>query len=278
MVVSIGGKITAMQITSLHRYPIKGCRGHVVEQAALDILGIADDRRLMLVDARGRFVSQRELPQLATITPELDGPMLSVRAGAMHATHELDWRGPLRSVTIWGDVVEATDQGDAMAEWFSEAAGAPLRLVAFGHAARRPIDPDFTPRDDAETAFTDGYPLLVVVQESLDALNAALEVPVPMSRFRPSVVVQGAPAWSEDRWRTLAVGPLVMDAVKPCARCVVTTTDQATGVRDPHQEPLRTLARLHTIQGFGAIFGMNVVPRSPGTLAVGDVMTLVAHA
>ena len=106
-----------------------------------------------LVDARGRFVSQRELPQLATITPELDGPMLSVRAGAMHATHELDWRGPLRSVTIWGDVVEATDQGDAMAEWFSEAAGVPLRLVAFGHAARRPIDPDFTPRDDAETAF-----------------------------------------------------------------------------------------------------------------------------
>ncbi len=260
-----------MHITSLHRYPIKGCRGHALTTATIDALGFVGDRRLMLVDADDRCLTQREAPVLATIEPQLDGPMLEVRVAGREALHlEIDPRGALRQVEIWGNQVTATDQGDPAAAWFSDVLGRHCRLVQFGIAATRLLDPKYTPRDDAETAFTDGYPIHGVLQESLDDLNARLASPVPMGRFRPNIVLRGAPAWSEDAWRTLTFGPLSMDSVKPCARCVVTTTDQATGGRDAQQEPLRTLATFRTIPGLGAMFGVNLVPRSGGEIQVGD--------
>ncbi len=259
-----------MHITSLHTYPIKGCRGQTVDRVTIDAFGIVSDRRLMLVDTEGRFLSQRERPMLATITPLLDGPMLTVQvAGSSPLTVELDPHGPLREVEIWGDRVTASDQGDDAAAWFGEIIGQPCRLVHFGAAARRPLDPTYTPRADAETAFTDGYPLLGMLQESLDDLNVRLAEPVPMAPFRPSVVVAGAPAWSEDGWTALRIGEMVLDAVKPCARCVVTFTDQTTGARHPAQEPLRTLATFRTVKGLGVSFGQNLVPRAGGELAVG---------
>jgi hypothetical protein len=114
-----------------------------------------------------------------------------------------------------------------------------------------------------------------MLEESLADLNGRLPAPVPMSRFRPNVVVTGADAWSEDNWRELRIGEMTLDVVKPCARCTVPTVDQATGVRDPNQEPLRTLARLRTVPEFGAIFGQNAVPRGPGRIAVGDGVDVV---
>ncbi len=260
-----------MQITSLHTYPIKGCRGHSVDRLVLDRLGAVGDRRLMLVDAvTGNFLSQREVPVLATIEPQLDGPMLSVMVeGQPPLSVELDPHGPMREVTIWDDRVIAADQGDAAAGWFSERLGRACRLVYFGAAAQRLLDPQYTPRVDAETAFSDGYPLLAVLQESLDDLNTRLAEPVPMTRFRPNIVVAGAPAWSEDAWRVLAIGSITLDAVKPCARCVVPTTDQATGARHPTREPLRTLATFRTIKGLGAIFGQNLVAGGEGEIHAG---------
>ncbi|HET9066190.1 MAG TPA: MOSC N-terminal beta barrel domain-containing protein [Gemmatimonadales bacterium] len=266
-----------MQIASLARYPIKGCRGQLVPSVEIDALGVVGDRRLMLVDSAHRFLSQREVPALATVEPMLDGPMLAVRAaGAPTLSHELDPEGTPIEVRIWKDLVTAHDQGDRVAAWFTAAAGIPCRLVMFGAASHREIDPEWSVRPGAETAFADGYPLLAVVEASLDALNAVLDTPVPMGRFRPSVVVSGAEAWSEAAWTTIALGSLVADAVKPCARCLVPTTDQFTGARDPDQEPLRTLARLRTIAGLGAIFGQNLMPRAPGTLALGDAVTVLA--
>jgi uncharacterized protein YcbX len=263
-----------MHITSLHTYPIKGCRGHSVDRLVLDRLGAEGDRRLMVVDAAtGNFLSQREVPALATIEPRLDGPMLNVVVqGRASLSVELDPHGPMREVTIWDDRVIAADQGDAAAAWFSEALGRACRLVHFGAAAQRPLDPRYTPRADAETAFTDGYPLLGVLQESLDDLNTRLAEPVPMARFRPNIVVEGAPAWSEDGWSVLTVGDVTLDAVKPCARCVVPTTDQATGARHPAREPLRTLATFRTVKGLGAIFGQNLVARREGELRVGAMV------
>lgn len=264
-----------MHVTALAIYPIKGCRGRVVTSASLDPIGFVDDRRLMLVDATGRFLSQREVPALATIQPDIDGPMLQVQvAGRAPLSLELDPRGAPREVRIWGSTLTATDQGDAAASWFSAVIGQPCRLVHFGAHARRPLDPAFTPRDDAETAFTDGYPVLGVLEESLEDLNRRLPAPIPMARFRPNLVLRGAPAWSEDDWRELAIGPLVFDAVKPCARCVVTTTDQGSGARDPDQEPLRTLSAFRLQRPFGAIFGQNLVARAPGRVAVGDAVAL----
>lgn len=257
-----------MEITSLTIYPIKGCRGVAVPQVTLDRLGPVDDRRLMLVDETGRFLSQREIAAIATLVPRVDGPTLVVSApGRTTLQLELDPDGPERLVSVWGKKgLVANDQGDVAARWFSDALGAPCRLVRFGSRTVNPVDPEYSPRPDAETSFTDGYPLLVVVSESLEALNRRLEHPVPMGRFRPSVVVSGAAAWSEDTWRELQIGELLLDLVKPCARCVVTTTDQSSGERSEDREPLRTLSALR----HPGIFGQNAVPRGIGTLRVGD--------
>ncbi len=263
-----------MQVSALHIYPIKGCRARAVSTVEIDHLGLVGDRRLMLVDADGRFLSQRADPQLATIAPELDGHALTVTTGgASPLTLDLDAEGTARTVSIWSSIVTAIDQGDLAAAWFSEVVGRAVRLVWFTGPSHRPIDPAFTPRADAETAFTDGYPMLVVMERSLADLNGRLEAAVPMSRFRPNVVVNGGSPWCEDAWRGLTIGSLACDAVKPCARCVVTTTDQVTGAQHPAQEPLRTLAGFRRQQPFGAIFGQNVVPRGPGTIAVGDAVT-----
>ena len=260
-----------MYIASLHRYPIKGCRGHSLDRVDLDHLGMRDDRRLMLVNAGGRFLSQRELPALATIAPQLEGDTLTVECGnstplrlALHAG------GAAREVTIWGSRTIAEDQGDAAAAWFSNVLHTPVRLVRWGAASERGIDPTYSPRSDAQTAFTDGYPVLVTLEASLADLNARLAAPIPMDRFRPNIVVSGGNAWDEDQWGALRVGGMTFDAVKPCARCVVPSTDQQSGVRLAPQEPLRTLAIFRTIPKLGAIFGQNLVHRRPGSVAVGD--------
>lgn len=267
---------SGMRIASLARYPIKGCRGQLLSSISIDALGVVDDRRLMLVDAGGRFVSQREVPALATVSPSLDGPMLTVTGpGNAALSHELDQTSTVVEARIWKDTVMAHDQGDAVAAWFTRVIGRSCRLVLFGQASHRVIDPEWSVRPGAETAFADGYPLLAVVEASLDALNAELEVPVPMGRFRPNVVIAGAEAWSEAEWQKIQIGSMVFDAVKPCARCQVITTDQFSGARSPDQEPLRTLARLRTIAGLGAIFGQNLMPRAPGELAIGDTVRVL---
>jgi uncharacterized protein YcbX len=266
-----------VQITALHIYPIKGCRGSALASVEVDRLGPVGDRRLMLVDAQDRFISQRESPALATIVPELTDGVLSISAPGtelLRVTVNLD-AAPRAVHVWWPHQIAAADQGDRAAEWFSDAIGMRCRLVAFGSAARNPVDPEYAPRADAETAFTDGYPIMATLEESLADLNRRLAAPIPMARFRPSVVIAGAPAWSEDDWMAMKLGDLDCDAVKPCGRCVVTTTDQISGAKHAHQEPLRTLTTFRTIPGIGAIFGQNIVPRTAGVLRVGDAVELM---
>jgi uncharacterized protein YcbX len=261
-----------MRITGLNIYPIKGCRGTTLQEMVVDRIGPIGDRRLMLVDASGRFISQRENTALATLEPTLVGGELHVHGpGREPLRVDIDPLGEPRDVRVWGhDAIVAADQGDAAADWFSDAIGAPCRLVHFGDRSHHRVDPAYSTVTDAETSFTDGYPILAVLQESFDDLNARLPHPIPVDRFRPSVVVAGAPAWSEDEWKHINLGSLRCDAVKPCARCLVTTTDQRSGDRDPHQEPLRTLAAFRVVPRLGAIFGQNLVHHGTGVLRVGD--------
>jgi len=272
LALAVKSYIPRMHVTSLYRYPIKGCRGHAVASLDIELLGPVGDRRLMLVDSRDRFLSQRERPQLATITPTLKGETLSATApGLGTLNHVLATDGAIRTVSIWAsDELQVVDQGDAVAAWFSSAIGQSCRLVRCGAMTHRPIDPTYSPRPDAETTFTDGYPVLAVTDASLEDLNRHLAIPVPIGRFRPNIVVGGATPWNEDAWRAVAVGEVILDAVKPCVRCVVTTTNQETGDRDAGQEPLRTLARIHTLPQFGVSFGQNLVPRGAGVIRVGD--------
>jgi uncharacterized protein YcbX len=159
--------------------------------------------------------------------------------------------------------------GPAADEWLSEAIGSPCRLVYMADPERaRPVDPEYGRAED-RVSFADGFPMLVTTQASLDDLNAQLEHPIPMNRFRPNLVVAGGEAWAEDRWRGLLVGDVMFRVAKECARCVVTTIDQRTAEKSPQSEPLRTLAKFRRKDG-NVMFGQNLVPDRRGILRIGD--------
>ena len=266
-----------MLISEINIYPIKGCRGVGLQSVEIDRLGLVNDRRLMLVDRTNRFISQRECPSLATITASRELDALRAHAeGSGSFACTVTPTGTSIEVSVWGDnLITAVDQGDDAARWFSEAAGVECRLVSFGPDAHNPVDRRYSSRPDAETAFTDGYPVMITSESSLASLNEQLAQKVGMDRFRPSVVVRGGIAWGEDDWKGVRLGTLELDVVKPCARCTVTTTDQATGAVDAMQEPLRTLARFRTMPGLGAIFGQNLIPRGTGEIRVGDTVQVM---
>jgi uncharacterized protein YcbX len=265
-----------MRITSLFRYPVKGLRGVACDSLELGPRGPLHDRHWMVVGPDDRFLSQRSTPRMATLNAALtgDGLVLSTDEGGRLPV-PFDAGATARTVGIWRDTVEAIDCGDEPAAWLSARLGQPCRLVRLPDATVRTLDPKFSPRPDAQTGFADAYPVLVTNTASLDALNRELSSPLGMERFRPNVVVTGAPAWAEDEWRVVQAGAITLDLVKPCARCAVITTDQRTGDKPDGPAPLSTLAASRTLQPFGAIFGQNAVHRGPGTLRVGDPVTVV---
>ncbi|KAA6223153.1 MOSC domain-containing protein [Streptomyces albofaciens JCM 4342] len=263
-------------LRAIHRYPVKSMAGSGPGEAVVEPWGIAGDRRWMLVDAAHRFVTQRSRPGLAAVTAtELaDGALRLTAPGMPPLTVAVPEPGATVTVGIWRDEVEAVPASGAAAEWFSGYLDAPVRLVHLDDPARRrPVDPGYA-RPGETVGFADGFPLLLTTTASLDALNSLVaegrhpgEAPLPMDRFRPNVVVEGTAPWDEDEWRRIRIGEITFRVVKPCGRCVITTTDQRTGQRG--KEPLRTLAR-HRRVGDQLVFGQNLIPEGTGTLRVGD--------
>jgi uncharacterized protein len=178
-------------------------------------------------------------------------------------------------VTVWSSTVPAAAAGPAADAWFRAYLGRTVRLVYLDDPARRPVDPEFCQEGDV-VSFADGYPLLLTSAGSLAELGRWLaedgEPPVPMTRFRPSVVVAGAPPWAEDRWRRIRIGPVPFRVAKPCGRCVVTTTDQVTGERG--SQPLKILGRRRRF-GQQLVFGQNLIPDAPGVIRVGDPVEIL---
>jgi len=255
-------------LSKLIYYPIKACRGHEVDAANVERMGLEDDRRMMVVTTDGYFLTQRDYPKLALVTPSISGEELTLTTSGMD-TISLPIRkaGPTTSVVIWhSHHVEAIDQGDQAAKWFSAHLGASVRLVHIADGYLRTLDEKYVLNADDHTGFADGYPILLASQESLDDLNARLDFPVPMNRFRPNVVVQGCEPFAEDEWDCIRIGEVEMAIVKPCARCVVTTIDKET--LNQSKEPLKTLASYRTRTG-GAMFGQNVIPLNEGRLRLG---------
>lgn len=264
-----------MRIAGLFHYPVKSLRGLAVDELTLEARGPRHDREWMVVDANGRFLTQRTTPRMATLTARLRNGQLELSDDFGAVLLVEPTAGPSRDVTVWRDTVTATDCGDAAATWLTARLGQPCRLVRMPDSTIRPVDPKYSPRPDAHTTFADAYPVLLTNAASLDDLNTNLPAPLGMERFRANVVISGAPAWAEDEWRAVTLGSITFDLVKPCARCVVITTDQRTGEQPYGSAPLSTLARLRTLQPFGAIFGQNAVHRSTGTLRVGDELRVV---
>lgn len=255
---------TPARISSLHVYPIKSCRGLSLPRVQVTPRGFAWDREWMVVDPSGTFLTQREVPCLALVQTDLTADHLLVSAPGMDPLlvplASADSK-PSRSIQVWSFTGPADDEGEAAAIWWSAYLGRPARLVRWNPKVIRWSDPKWTGEFRAPNAFSDGYPILVVSQASLSDLNQRRqpEQPLPMNRFRPNLVLTGTTPYAEDHHSHLQIGGIELKAVKPCPRCVVTTTNQETGLVEG-KDPLLTLATYRrNVRAGGVIFGQNVV-------------------
>ena len=259
-----------MTVTDIYRYPVKSCRGEWLPAAVVEPWGLAGDRRWMIVDGDGLVVTARECPRLLLVTPAVEPGAIRLTAPGLP---ELTVSIPsvrrdrdLVPVVVWQSKLVAAPASEEAGSWLSAVAGEPVRLVYLDDPTRRRTNPAYS-RDTDRVSFADGYPLLITAASSLTALNELVaagpladEGPLPMRRFRPSVVVAGAAAWSEDGWRLLRIGGTAFRAVKGCDRCVLTTIDPDTAVHG--KEPIATLARSRRWDG-KVWFGMNLIPDLP---------------
>jgi uncharacterized protein len=257
-------------LSGLNVYPIKSCAGISITSAEVCATGLRHDRRWMLVDGAGEFMSQRTHPRMALISTHLSDGQLSVSAPGMP-----DLPIPLRQengnlidVEVWGDVNKGAPVGEEADRWFGEFLRFPCRLVRKPDDDPRPVDSIYA-RSGDQTSFADGFAFLLISEASLDDLNSRLEDPLPMNRFRPNFVVSGCEAYAEDEWGQIRIGGIPFRVAEGCPRCAITTTDQKTGERG--KEPLRTLATYRKVDG-EVYFGRNLIHDALGTVRVGDAV------
>ena len=256
-----------MHLSALYLYPVKSCAGIAVDEWDVDALGFRYDRRWMVATPRGQFLTQRELPALARVKVRIAPPHLRVTApGRPELITPLEPLGgrPI-AVNVWRDAVRAIAPDHQADSWFSDYLGYEVIFAYMPEDVIREVDRHYAP-EGGRTGFADGFPFLLIGEASLAHLSARLERPLPINRFRPNLVVSGSAPFGEDGWKRLRVGGIPMAVVKPCARCVVTTTDQETLERG--KEPLRTLATFRK-RGDAVLFGQNVVHYGVGRLATG---------
>jgi uncharacterized protein YcbX len=260
-------------LSGLFMYPIKGARGIEVSSARVSPLGLEYDRRFVLVDPEGNFVTQREHSSLALVETSIDADTLVVRAPGHDVLRlPLHPEGlPDRTVHVWGDRCRATFVGSDAANYFSAYFQTPLELVYMPDDEARAVDTQYAKRGE-KVSFADAFPFLLTTEESLADLNARLIDGVGMNRFRPNIVVRGAPPWAEDTWTNMAIGNVVFQSCKPCQRCQVITIDQATGIRG--KDPLATLATFRA-RSNKVYFGWNLIAEGAGLLHVGDRVSLL---
>jgi uncharacterized protein YcbX len=268
--------MSTITLSGLFVYPVKGARGIALDRARATSLGIEHDRRFMIVDPDGEFLTQREHPEMALIETAIEGETLVLRAKG-HGPLGLPLRpeGPAdRRVRVWSDKCRAVHVGDEAAAYLSDYLGRRAELVYMPEDAARRVDGRYV-RHDERVAFADGFPYLLTSEGSLADLNARLEEAVPMDRFRPNLVVRGAPPWAEDAWTSLSIGAVVFHSRKACSRCNVITVDQATGARG--KDPLATLATFRA-RANRIYFGWNLVAEGEGELCVGQPVTLLSRS
>ncbi len=269
-----------MRVHSLHIYPVKGVRGVSCDHAEVRPRGFAGDRRWLITDEGDQFLSQRTCPDLARLeaTPTSQQLRLSIEGGGdCNVAHPIERER--NRVTVWGDKVAAM-RADAKAEaWLSDVLRRDVRLYFMDDPAIRHTSGRWGAV--SPVSFADGYPFLVTTTASLDALNDEIKnnggASVGMDRFRPNIVVDGNDPWTEDRWAAIKIGDVVIELVKPCARCEVTTKDQVTGEK-LGKEPLKTLAKIRRSAHpdlNGVLFGWNGFARDVGGIKTGDQATII---
>lgn len=273
-----------LTVASLHIYPVKSLGGFSVGEARTTDRGFEHDRRWMLVDGNGRFLSQRELPTMACLhcTPLADGfRVTDIRDGA---TLDLPWEphsDERRSATIWIDAVDVIEAPSEVSIWFTQKLNQPCALVFMPKTSHRRVDPNYA---TGITSLSDGYPYLIISQASLDDLNTRIRTSsdhpagpssdLGMERFRPNIVIAGGKAFQEDRWKEIEINGTCFSLVKPCARCMIPTICQHTGEKGI--EPTRTLASFRRrVTPEGAVkveFGMNALAMEDAMIRTGDTV------
>jgi uncharacterized protein YcbX len=269
-----------LQLSEIWVYPVKSLGGIQLQESKVTDRGLELDRRWLLVDDDGRFLSQREHPELALFKPEIVGDFLRIT----HRTHLESIDIPLRpvfsdamakiKVTVWDDTIDAFEVSQKATDWFTRQLGISVRLVYMPQESERKLDPNYAITGAEINSFSDGYPFLIIGQSSLDDLNERLEAKVPMNRFRPNFVFTNGNPFEEDTWREFSIGSVSFIGVKPCDRCVMTTVDQEKGVVSG-KDPLKTLAKYRNF-GNKVLFGQNVIGLGLGNVKVEDVVSVLS--
>lgn len=258
------------RLAAISIYPVKSCAGNDLASAQVEPRGLTNDRRWMLVDANGRFLTGRQQPKLVLVraTPlganrlRLEAPgMATIEIAPAAATSRI-------AATVWDSAVSAADAGPEAARWFSDYLGRPVRLVHADAAMQRALDPAYGLPGD-EVSFADGYPLLLLSRAAADELSMRAGRELGWRRFRPNLLVDGVPAHAEDSWRRVRIGDVEFDVVKPCVRCVFTTIDPDSGVAEADGQPLTAL-KAYRRGAKGITFGQNLIARANGTIRVGE--------
>jgi uncharacterized protein YcbX len=270
-----------MHVSDLFIYPLKSARGIALPAADIDAYGLPGDRRAMITDAQGHFITQRELPDLARIEVRPEATAFRL---LMQGKTDISVTPPQpenrMDVTVWKSAVSAAVADPESNRQLSEWLGREVRLVFFDGQARRTANAEWA-GEATPVTFTDGYQILVTTTGSLKALNADLaahgEGSVGMERFRPNIVIDTDEAWPEDRWAAIEIAGIRFDLVKPCSRCIMTTQDQLTGSREgPNPMPAMGRIRMSADRRVpGPLFGWNVTPRGNGRVTIGDTVSII---
>ncbi len=269
-----------MRIAALNIFPLKSARGIALAESEIDAFGLGGDRRWMLTDPEGHFITQRELPELARIAVASEDEALVLAMEGETLAVPLPDPDRRKNVIVWRSPVNAALAEDAANATLSRWLGREVRLVHFDKRATRTASADWA-GPDTPVAFGDGYQVLVTTTGSLRALNEDMaahgEEPVGMDRFRANIVLDHDEPWAEDGWASIETGGVVLNLVKPCARCIMTTQDQQTGARDG-ASPMPAMGRIRMSADRrvpGPLFGWNAVPSGAGKLRIGDTVQVL---
>lgn len=263
-----------LTLSEINIYPIKSLGGISLQSSVVEERGLKYDRRWVLVDESKTFFTQRDFPEMALIKVSIENNALKLQhktktVETMIVPFEFEHSAKDR-VVIWDDIVIGEFYNSQIDEWFSDIIGIKCHLVKMPESTKRIVDETYA--KNKIVSFADGYPFLIIGQSSLDDLNSRMEVPLPMNRFRTNFVFTGGNSFEEDGWKIFKIGEIKFRAVKPCARCVITTTNQDTAER--LREPLLTLSKYRKFDN-KVMFGMNIVCESTGQVTVGDKIEIL---